>query len=261
MPGKRGVATLYCMPPDRGFSDDDVSRIFARASELDADVPADQHAPGQAITPAEGEPQGLTLAELQAIGAEAGISASAIARAVHELSVGAPSRASVQRWAGIPVGLRQELHLDTPVTGEEWTHIVVQLRATFDARGTLREQGAFREWSNGNLQASLEPMDTGHELRLRTRNGNASALLAMAGGLAGFAAMLSLLGVAADRPKAFVIAAMIGAIGVAMGGWQLIALPRWATVRSQQFREVLQLVLANRIKRLDAPPAAINDTL
>lgn len=248
------------MPHEHGYSDEDVTRIFARASELEVDQGERDAASGGALVPADDSSRGLTLAELQAIGVEAGISAAAIARAAHELSLGAPAPTVVQRWAGIPVAVGQSLRLDPRVSDDEWTRIVVRLRDTFDARGTLRDQGAFREWSNGNLQASLEPTDTGHLLRLRTRNGNASALLAMAGGLAGFASLLSLLGVVADRPKAFVIAAMIGAIGVGMAGWQLVTLPRWASVRAQQFRDVLESVLADRIKRLDAPPAGPPDT-
>jgi hypothetical protein len=246
------------MTDDRAFSDEDVERIFARASELDLHVRERHRLASQTAPPVDDAARGLSLAELQAIGREAGISEEAVAHAAHEVSMGAASPGHVSRWMGLPYAVRHELRLETPVSDLEWTHIVVRLRETFDARGTLREQGAFREWSNGNLQASLEPTDTGHVLRLRTRNGEAGAMLGVVGGLGSFAAMLGVLGTFLDRPKAFVVAALIGSIAVGIAGWQLIALPRWGSTRARQFRELLQSVLSDRIthQRSLSRPAA-----
>ncbi len=234
------------MTSDPGFSDEDVARIFARASELDVEGEADHPAPGRAVVRADESEARLTLAELQAIGAEAGISATAIARAARELALRAPGQAHTRTMLGVPVAVGHELTLESPVSDEEWTRIVVRLRETFDARGELREQGAFREWSNGNLHASLEPTATGHTLRLRTKKGSAREMLGMAGGLAGFAASLGVLGHFADKPKAFVIAAMMASIAAGIGGWQLVSLPRWAALRAQQMQDVLDGVLADR---------------
>ncbi len=255
----RCEAYLSGMTSDPGFSDDDVARVFARASELDVQDADEPAAPGRSLTPSDESHGRLTLAELQAIGAEAGISADAIARAARELAVGAPAAGFVRRRAGIPVAVGQELRLDTPVSDAEWTRIVVRLRETFDARGELREQGAFREWSNGNLHASLEPTATGHTLRLRTKKGGAGEMLGMVGGLAGFAATLGVLGHFADKPKAFVIAAMMASIAVGIGGWQLVSLPRWAALRARQMRQVLQSVLTDRARRLEAPDVGAAD--
>lgn len=247
------------MAHEHGYTDEDVTRIFARASELDADDGERDEASGRAMVAAPGASHGFTLPELQAIGAEAGISAAAIARAAHELSLGAPAPGVVQRWAGLPVAVGQELRLDTPVSDAEWTRIVVRLRDTFDARGTLRDQGAFREWSNGNLQATLEPTDTGHMLRLRTRKSSVRDVLGIAGGVGGFAGMLAVLSSVADKPNALPIAAMLGVVAIGMAGWQWVAIPRWAALRAEQMQAVLQSVLDERAQRLAALPGARTD--
>ncbi len=62
------------------------------------------------------------------------------------------------------------------------------LRETFDARGRLKAEGSFRQWTNGNLQALLEPTSSGHRLRLSTRKGDVKALVAVGIGLLGAAA-------------------------------------------------------------------------
>ena len=46
----------------------------------------------------------------------------------------------------------------------------------------MKAYGSLRQWTNGNLQALLEPTATGHRLRLGTLKGNARA--SMAAGLA-----------------------------------------------------------------------------
>ena len=42
----------------------------------------------------------------------------------------------------------------------------MDLRGTFDARGSVREDGFFRPWTNGNLQALLGSTESGHRVRL-----------------------------------------------------------------------------------------------
>ena len=87
-----------------------------------------------------------------------------------------------QTFLGLPIGVERTIALNRWLTEGEWEHLVVELREAFNARGTVSSNGPFRQWTNGNLQALLEPTATGHRLRLRTLNGNARA--SMAAGLA-----------------------------------------------------------------------------
>ena len=127
--------------------------------------------------------------------------------------------------------------ISTRVTEEEWQRLVVDLRETFDARGRLKDDGAFRQWTNGNLQALLEPTATGHQLRLKTLKGDAYA--AMIGGIATVAlsAVMSVATFAGrvDRPGA---AFTITAMGVVMFAFGALLVPRWARERQKQMEDI-----------------------
>ena len=73
------------------------------------------------------------------------------------------------------------VYLDRPVSDHEWDLLVVDLRETFNARGKLRQEGSFRQWTNGNLQVLLEPTDSGERLRLKTVKSGARASILMGG--------------------------------------------------------------------------------
>ena len=111
---------------DRRYNDDEVAAIFERASNAE-----------HANLPASAEAGGLTLAALQEIGREVGISPDAVSRAARSLD----------------------------------------LREIFKARGAIRYDCPFRQWTNGNLQALLEPAQNGH--RLQTVNGDSRTLMRM----------------------------------------------------------------------------------
>src|SRR5216110_411875 len=148
---------------DRRYSDKEIAAIFRAATELPpiaerAEVPRDE---------------GLTLADLQAIGREVGISADAVAQAAQAIDV-RPSAAS-RTFLGLPIGVARTVNLNRLLTDEEWERLVVQLREVFNARGRTRSEGSLRQWTNGNLQVLLEPTDTGHRLRFRTVHGAARA--------------------------------------------------------------------------------------
>ena len=74
---------------ERRYSDEEVDAIFTRASEVEHDAP-------QRLQSAEGR----TLAELQAIGREAGLSPEAVAQAARALDQ--PVDRNVQRVDGGP---------------------------------------------------------------------------------------------------------------------------------------------------------------
>jgi hypothetical protein len=223
---------------ERRFNEAEVAEIFKRAAEAQQS--------GQRQLPAgEGGGGGMTLTELQEIGREVGIAPELVVHAARAIDqVGRPTS---RHFLGLPVGVGRTIDLDRKLSDEEWDRFVVDLRETFDARGTLRHEGSFRQWTNGNLQALLEPTATGHRIRLRTVKGDARSL--MIGGLA-------MLGVGA----AALIAAAVRVGGVDMGmlssqgfmaimgagmfGLGALRLPGWARLRRRQMEEVAARVAA-----------------
>ena len=115
----------------------------------------------------------------------------------------------------------------------------MDLRDTFDARGTVKQEGALRQWTQGNLQALVEPTVNGDRIRLSTVNGAARAW--MRGGLL-------TLGIGAVTA----IAAVVGGQSIAHMPWALeiamlaagqfvigaIRLPSWAQRRRMQMKEI-----------------------
>src|SRR5918999_400027 len=154
---------------ERRFNEAEVAAILERAAEA-------QHTGSHQLPSGEG----MTLAELQTIGSEVGIDPRLVAQAAHALD--RAGRSTSRRFLGLPIGVGRTIDLDRKLTDVEWERLVVDLRDTFDARGTIRQEGSFRQWTNGNLQALLEPTPTGHRLRLRTVKGDAVGWIT--GGLA-----------------------------------------------------------------------------
>ncbi len=129
---------------------------------------------------------------------------------------------------------------------------------TFDARGTVRYDGPFRQWTNGNLQALLEPTATGHRIRLRTVKGDARVLMTVGlGSLGVAAAVLVALAVAGGLgdPGSLTGAGFLSAIGLGMFGIGALRLPGWARLRRRQMEGVAaRLALAAESQPGDDPP-------
>ncbi|HKJ03198.1 MAG TPA: hypothetical protein VJ997_12105, partial [Longimicrobiales bacterium] len=134
------------MDSERRYSDDEVSEILDRATEAQLSRP-----------PAGGGSAGLTLHQLQEIGREVGIPEGVITRAATSLDQPRPKAVANQTFLGQTIGVGRVVDLPRPLTDQEWNRLVVDLRETFNAKGRISGQGAFRQWSNSNLQALLEP--------------------------------------------------------------------------------------------------------
>ncbi|NIW35021.1 MAG: hypothetical protein GWN32_00060, partial [Gemmatimonadetes bacterium] len=122
------------------------------------------------------------------------------------------------------------------LTDGEWEALVVDLRETFDAKGRLGGSGSFRQWTNGNLQALLEPVGDTHRLRLRTTKGSSRALMTTGGimtVLAVISAVLTL--VTAGSVES---ALELGFIGAALFAAGAVQLPAWAAERERQMEAV-----------------------
>src|SRR5690349_10605313 len=139
---------------ERRFSEAEVAAIFERATET-------SQRDASETSPADG----MTLAQLQDIGREVGIPAESIALAAQSLDRDTPPPA--RTFLGIPVSAARTVDLGRRISDEEWERFVVELRETFNARGNVTSYGSLRQWTNGNLQALLEPTPTGHRIRLR----------------------------------------------------------------------------------------------
>jgi len=205
-----------------------VAAIFERATEA---PPGGQHQ----LTSGEG----MTLAELQAIGREVGISPEQLARAAKAIELGGQPMS--RQFFGLPVGVGLSIDLDRQLSDAEWDRIVADLRETFEARGTLSRDGSLRQWTNGNLQVFLEPGATGHRLRLRTSKGDARGMIG--GGLAmlGFASTaLTIAAVGGPIGDTGFLTAVgfLATMGTVMVGSVALRLPGWARLRRRQMEEV-----------------------
>lgn len=221
---------------ERRYDDKEMAAIFRAAAEspqpLERDVPPEE---------------GMTLAELQAIGREVGIAPEAVAQAAHALDVrvGATSRTLL----GLPIGVSRTVDLHRRLSDEEWEHLVVQLRDVFNARGRTRSDGSLRQWTNGNLQVLLEPTEHGHRLRFGTVHGAARA--AIRGGFAalGVAAIMAITsGLGGYLTDSIPGMALIAAAGLGMIASGALRLPRWARLRERQME-----ALAHRVAGAGPP--------
>lgn len=221
---------------ERRYDDREVAEILRRA--------ADAEVTGQS---AGSDPDGLTLAELQKIGAEAGLSAGLIARAAADLDRADPP-AHHTRILGIPVGVARSFPLSRPLVQVEWEGLVASFRYTFRARGRTRSDGGLREWSNGNLQALVEPTPDGWVLRFSTYKSEAAGMAFLASGL--IVALVALLVLAlAGTVDGLVIPGVFAALAAARIGYGALRLPAWAAERERQFEE-----LGTRAVQLSATP-------
>lgn len=220
--------------PERRYSDEEAAEIFGRAARAEESAP-------RGLVRAEG----MTLAELQEAGREAGIAPERIADAARELAVSVPPE--TRRFLGVTIGVGRSVELGRRLDDDEWERVVVLLRETFDARGTLRSHGSLREWTNGNLQALLEPGERGHRLRLRTTHGSARALLTAGLGLATAAAVLAVSTAATIGFRNSDPVEQLGGLvllGAGAFGAGLLRLRGWARTRREQFDEIARRLAA-----------------
>ena len=213
---------------ERRYSDAEVAEIFQRAAEA-------QHTSQPALPSA----QGMTLAQIQEIGREAGFAPEHLVYAAKAIEL-TPQK-SERRFLGLPIGVGLTVDLGRRLSDPEWDKLVVDLRETFDAKGVLKHEGSFRSWTNGNLQALLEPTETGQRLRIRTMKGDARGL--MIGGLAMFGAgAISAVGAIMNGgmadPGMMSALGTLAAMGTGMLGAGALRLPGWARLRRRQMEQI-----------------------
>jgi len=220
------------MSDTRRYDEQEIAEILRRATEADEAAP-----PTAAGT-------GLTLAQIQEIGLEVGMPPARIENAAHSLDL--PKAPPPARFLGAPRSVTRMIPLDRPLSDDEWMRLVVILRETFGARGTVESVGPLRTWYNGNLQIHVEPWEGGHRVRMTTFKGNVTELTIMG---SVFLLMAIFTGLLIYFKKGMdvglIMSAMFGALGLGVIGRTRLALPLWADRRAAQMEEI-----AERIPRL-----------
>ena len=230
---------------ERRFNEEEVAAIFRQASEA-------QNQTAEGSLPSG---EGLTVTELTEIGRQVGISSDQITRAAQLIE--RAGNTTSRQFLGFPIGVGQTVDLGRKLTDEEWERMVVDLRETFHARGTIRKDGSLRQWTNGNLQALVEPTGTGDRVRLRTTKGDARSSMALGLGMFG----VSTAGLIAETMQAvpasggtLTYLAMFAAMGIGMFGFGALRLPSWARERRRQMSEIAARLTAASKPKISAGP-------
>ncbi len=222
---------------ERRYRDDEIAEIFKRAATATSITP-----------PSPPEHEGFSLEELQQIGSEVGIPADVVATAAR--SIDHPPTSTGDTLLGLPVAVGESVELGRRLTDNEWDLLVVAARDTFRARGRLRADGEFREWTNGNLMMLLEPTLSGHRLRLQSRHGAARARIMAGIGVTAFAGILTAIGFSlpvAQRAGSFSMATTMLVIGAVLLGIGIFQVAGWARRRREQMQRLVALAMKNGI--------------
>ncbi len=223
------------MSMPRRYSEDEIALILAQAGAAQERA---QDATSAALSSGDGD--GLTLVQLQEIGAEVGISPLYVERAAEAVERGVLVPTQQRRWLGLPVGVSRTIDFGRSVSDDEWDRIVVSLRETFEAKGRLQREGSFRQWTNGNLQALLEPTVTGHRLRLSTRKGDVASRVLLGGGMVTMAVSMWMVGIMRGNLSAatLITPTILGLLGASFIVSMGVQLPRWARTRAAQMESL-----------------------
>ncbi len=234
------------MDNERRYSEQEIAAIFKQAAAEDASEEQQGH---------HGE--GLTLDEIERIGAEVGISAEGIARAAAALerkAVVPPPK----RFLGIPTSVARVVDLPGPFAEKDWNHLVLTLNDMYHVPGTIQLEGSFRSWSNESVHVSVEPTSTGHRLRMHAQHDvhrallSASAVLLLMGLF-----MISLVAAKGDfltdLDKTLVVS-FFSLLGLGGFGTSWFMLPRWREEQQARLDAIAATVLDRATASSEEPP-------
>jgi len=217
------------MTDDRRYGEEEVSAIFEFATRTDES--------GGLPAPGGGGPvRGMTLAEIQEIGAEVGIAPERIAQGARALTHGSALPEVRRKLLGFPISVGGAVDLPRPLTEAEWDRLVSEIRAHFNAQGTLEQSGTLRSWRNGNLRVELAPTEAGQRIRMQTLRRQSQMFVRVGGMFVGIGAALGLASIftGALDPDLWTLGAVGGAF-VAVG---LAPLRAWARRRRDQMEDI-----------------------
>jgi hypothetical protein len=130
------------------------------------------------------------------------------------------------------------------VSDAEWEQLVAQLRETFEAKGVIKYDGPFRQWSNGNLHVLLEPTPDGHRIRFRTTNGLSRSFITGGLGLAGIGGLVTALNLLAGVNVGINDTMMLVSLGLGSIAFGALRLPSWAEKRRRQMEALAKRLAA-----------------
>lgn len=122
--------------PARKYGDKDVAQILKRATEL------------QRAEPGATDPEGLTLAELSEIAAEAGIDPTFLQRAAAEVSTRTPASSLAGKLAGAPMSVSVERVVPGELRPDQLDGIIPLIQQATDGQGTASAVGKTLTWSS-----------------------------------------------------------------------------------------------------------------
>ncbi len=222
---------------ERRYDESQIAEIFERATRADQERRA--LASGDEPT---AEAPGMTLQELQRIGAEVGISADAIEASARAIDRSARPPEVNRRLLGLPIGVMSVEPLPRRLSDEEWARLVTRIRDEFGAHGTLEETRTLRSWRNGNLRVQLEPTRDGQKLRMQTYRQSSRALLQAGSAVFGTGVVLGAVSiVVGDAQAALVSFSILAAAGAGMLGTGILGLRGWARTRMAQMARLTDL--------------------
>ena len=220
------------MSDPKRYNEDEIAEILERATANE----------GVAQPAGRGSGEGLTLEEIQEIGSEVGIAPTRIvdaARAMSNRDLVGPTKT----FLGTPRSVSRIVPIDRPLSDDEWTRLVVDLRETFDAVGNVTTQGNLRTWTNGNLHVYVEPDGDRYRVRMRTHKGSVTPRMIMSAAFI-FLAVFMVLDAIGEGASFRVLlpALMFGGAGLGALAITRATLPGWALERANQMEGLAERI-------------------
>jgi hypothetical protein len=208
------------MDPSTRFDDEAIREILNRAAERQEQ--AERALPAADRGSRSGPEAGLTLAELQDVAGEVGITPHHVVAAARELRLRAADTSERYPFLGIPKETVGRRIVPGVPDDRAWERMVGEVRTEFRVPGVTNTFGEVREWlssgstSSGVSRLRLEPGDETTEVVVRRSNRHMSELTQVLGwtfaGIGGaFGAALAL---GALGPKAMVAPIMFGGLSL-----------------------------------------------
>lgn len=214
----------------RTYTEAEVADIIARASR-------------QTRPAATDETPGLTLAEIERLGAEAGLDPAALRAAAAEIDAPAPSR----HW-GAPADAVAQRVVTGTVSEEAWERIVATARAEFGRAGIAGQIGRTREWTavgaSNNAQPTtrlaLEPTADGTRIVLSQSVRDAMLGFTIGGSItSAMAVVFGVLTALNSDPEIWVATLILSVVSVLLLGGSQVGLRVWQRRQEHRFERLL----------------------
>lgn len=245
------------------FTDEEVRAIFERAAVRQEEARRAEET-GRA---------GLSVEELQRIGAEVGIDPAHVAAAADELvrrrlaGAEAPVRATA---FGMPVSVLRTRSVAAPVTDAVWETMVADLRRHFDTAGIAGDVGRVREWTTAPsgrratapVRVTVAPEGTGSRVTVEQSFRRSAFPFVIVGGAYSAVALLFgvLLATGALGSEGVFMPVLFAAMALLLFGGAQVGFRLYAQRQEKRFEETLDRLdliarAAEPAERTEAPSA------